>query len=99
MSHTPGPWVVCETFSTVDKGGDTICRMSGQFSDQELANMRLIAAAPVLLEACEKALQFIQNGIEFGYIRMPDPETPDSALETPGMLRAAIVKAKGEPSP
>lgn len=49
-----------------------------------------------LLAACEKALQFIRNGIELGYIRMPDKDTPDSAHDTPGMLKSAIAKARGE---
>jgi hypothetical protein len=59
-------------------------------------NARLIAAAPDLLEALKKANQFITNGIELGYIQMPDPETPDSAHDTPGIIRDAIAKAKGE---
>jgi hypothetical protein len=60
------------------------------------ANARVIVAAPDLLEACERALQFITNGIEFGYITMPDKETPDPAHECPDVLRAAIARAKGE---
>lgn len=54
---------------------------------------RLIAAAPALLAACRAADQFIRNGIEFGYIRMPDPDTPDAAHETPEIIRAAIAAA------
>lgn len=55
------------------------------------ANARLIAAAPDLLAAAVAAQAFIRNGVEFGYIRMP--EAGDSALETPGLLAAAIAKA------
>ena len=49
-----------------------------------------------LLEALEAARIFIRNGIELGYIRMPDPDTPDSAHDVPPMIAAAIAKAKGE---
>lgn len=48
-----------------------------------------------LLAALRKADQFISNGIDLGYIRMPDAGTPDSAHETPPMIRAAIAKAEG----
>jgi len=45
-------------------------------------------------EQMRKALavadQFITNGIELGYIRMPDPDSNDSALLTPGIVRAAL---------
>lgn len=42
------------------------------------------------LEALEAARRFIRNGIEFGYIRMPDADTPDPAHRTPGLIDAAI---------
>lgn len=44
-----------------------------------------------LLEAAEKAAEYIENGIEFGYI------DPDQESETPKLLRKAIKKAKGLP--
>ena len=34
--------------------------------------------------------QFITNGIELGYIRMPDADTPDSAHKTSSIIRAAL---------
>lgn len=42
------------------------------------------------LEALENSRQFIVNGVEFGYIRMPDRDTPDSAHETLPEIEAAI---------
>ncbi|MGV2110104.1 hypothetical protein ACQZ46_02375 [Agrobacterium salinitolerans] len=46
-----------------------------------------------VLEEIKKALaaaeQFIVNGVELGYIRMPNPETPDSAHDTLPMIRQA----------
>ncbi len=45
------------------------------------------------LEEIKKALaaaeQFIVNGVELGYIRMPAPQTPDSAHDTLPMIRRA----------
>lgn len=42
------------------------------------------------LEALEAAQRFIRNGIELGYIRMPDADTPDPAHRTPDLIDAAI---------
>src|SRR5438309_136543 len=50
-----------------------------ELQDEVWANTRLIAAAPEMLAALKAANQFITNGIELGYIRMPDASTPDSA--------------------
>jgi hypothetical protein len=67
---------------------------AGGFDRAEaLANARVIAAAPDLLEAARVAAQFILNGIEMGYITMPEPG--DSALMTRGLIVAAIAKAEG----
>lgn len=46
-----------------------------------------------LVKALRAADQFITNGIEFGFIRMPDPETNDSASRTPDLIRAALASA------
>ena len=48
-----------------------------------------------LVEALEAAKQFIQNGIQYGYINMPDKDCGDSALETHAKIEAAIQKARG----
>jgi hypothetical protein len=61
------------------------------------ANALLLAASPDLLEACERAIRFIQNGIEFGYITLPDPDTDDPAHDTLPKLVAAVARAKGLP--
>jgi hypothetical protein len=51
-----------------------------------------LASAPAQgVEAALKAArQFIRNGVEFGYIRMPDPDTSDSALATLPMIEDAL---------
>lgn len=43
-----------------------------------------------MAEALELAKKFIQNGVELGYIQMPDPETPDPAHETLPKIIAAL---------
>lgn len=55
--HTPGPWVVgpipgsdeCHFYIEADSAGRDICDMAhpdGDASDEDMANARLIAAAP-----------------------------------------------------
>lgn len=55
----------------------------------------LVGAAPNMLAALKGAERFITNGVELGFIRMPDPGTPDSAHDTLPTIRAAIAKAEG----
>lgn len=107
--HTPGEWVASkgtededERWLVVTEGrlGFHIAEIQngapGDTLQTEAANARLIAAAPEMLTALRKAEQFIVNGIEWGYIRMPDADTPDSALDTLPAIRAAIKKATSE---
>lgn len=47
-----------------------------------------------LLVALKKANEFITNGIDLGYIRMPDADVPDSAHQTPALIMAAIAKCE-----
>ena len=42
------------------------------------------------IRALKAAKQFIENGIEMGFIRMPDASTPDSAHDTLPLIRAAL---------
>ena len=44
------------------------------------------------LIALKVARQFIVNGIELGFISMPDPETPDPAHDTLPMIERAIAE-------
>lgn len=46
----------------------------------------LVSAA----KALHIAEQFINNGIEFGYIRLPDPRTPDPARYTQSKVQSAV---------
>lgn len=48
-----------------------------------------------MLAALKKAEQFVANGVEFGFIRMPYASTPDPAHDTLPAIRAAIARATG----
>lgn len=106
--HTPGPWVLDgHNMSSilkcvVPKGDPKACHLTGDydiiarcFSDNWRNDARLIAAAPDMFEALRAARQFIANGIELGFIRMPDADTPDPAHDTLPAIEAAIAKAEG----
>ena len=64
----------------------------GMVPDHEWARFRLIAAAPKMLAALKLAREFIVNGVEYGYISMP--QRPDSAVETLPAIEAAIAEAE-----
>jgi hypothetical protein len=49
-----------------------------------------------LVEALKAASVFIKNGIELGFIRMPDKDIPDPAHLVPGMVETALAKAEGD---
>jgi hypothetical protein len=51
---------------------------------------RLAAEVEKMRAALQAARQFIRNGVEFGFIRMPDPDTPDSAHDTLPMIESAL---------
>ncbi|WP_232355981.1 hypothetical protein [Burkholderia vietnamiensis] len=51
------------------------------------------------LHALRAAKQFIANGVELGYIRMPDSDCPDPAHEVPQLIDAAIASLNTAPSP
>lgn len=95
--HTPGPWKYQENsdvYTHIVRHGDDrfLCNLGQDTSGRAEADARLIAAAPEMLEALKRAQTFIGNGIELGYIKMPDIES-DPANETPKIIAAAIKKA------
>ena len=94
--HTPGPWAIdgCVSLGNVDViyGSGRITMMdceNDEINDDELfANAALIAAAPDLLAALERAEGFI-SGFE-------DDDTQEGVTEMLAAIRAALVNAKGE---
>ncbi len=100
--NTPGPWLVCFFVPTASIPGHLIKAddsaktpigevfgevWSGCGSSRQIANAKLMAASPELLEACESALTFIQ----MGYITKPDKNDP--ALQVVKTIKTAIKKA------
>ena len=88
MSHTPGPWKIG---TPPPNGEQTIGNSQGLmvavattgFNVPTLANARLIAAAPELLEALESMVEMVEmNGFGKAY-----------AMD---IARAAIAKARGQ---
>lgn len=50
------------------------------------------------LAALKAARQFITNGVELGFIRMPDSDTPDPAHDTLPMIEGAIAELEAKAS-
>ena len=71
----------------VSRGLETAKRLRAHIVAQQ-------AEVERLREALEDADRFITNGIEHGFITMPD--VGDPATETPGIIKAAIACGKGE---
>lgn len=95
--YTKGPWKedgteYCHRLSHGVVNGDEDVVIA--HCDSE--NLSLIAAAPELYEALKRAQMFIKNGIEAGYIQMPDADCPDPAHGTLPTIDAALSKANGE---
>lgn len=70
---TKGEWINLGYRVDVDiaDGLSGICEMSDWMPEEQMeANAKLIAAAPELLEACEKALDTLENENIFGQVRL-----------------------------
>jgi len=64
--HTPGPWSVGKYTITVDgPDGKILATITASTKDKELANARLIAAAPEMLDLLYAALPHVEDGEEF----------------------------------
>lgn len=83
MSHTPGPWEFDPIDRVVVKGGAEIAYMARPANG---ADVRLIAAAPELLEALEFALAALED--VFGKDKID--------VGAINVARAAIAKARGQ---
>lgn len=78
----------------------TIAEVNDFFDERQgNANAYLIINAPDMYEALKRADRLITNGIEHGYIYMPDDEN-DPACETLEIIRTvlAMVDKGGKPS-
>jgi hypothetical protein len=50
------------------------------------------------IAALKAAKQFIANGVEFGFIRMPESDTPDPAHDTPRLIDKALTALAPQPT-
>lgn len=94
--HTPGPWTIAadiyeERFGIGGRDGVVVCapflRSGPKVGVHGLANARLIAAAPELLEALSELADLMED-VRTGEYK------PDSFTTQPA--RAAIAKAQGQ---
>jgi hypothetical protein len=92
QKHTPGPWHVTGS----DVGGAMVVTDQVEIAgwpdmpqDRSMANARLIAAAPELLEACKQALTAATEPVSFA-------EMKAEAERVIKALRAAIERAEGK---
>lgn len=87
--HTPGPWhVVPENLSVRDEGSQFVAAclsMEPGQTEQDVANARLISAAPELLEALRKLELSVRNNHSYITLEIRTKEA-----------RAVMAKAIGE---
>lgn len=99
--HSPGPWTVEtreHVHAIQDRNGQDLTYQDttpnenhgsitsrSRLKIETLANARLIAAAPDLLDTCQRVLDAIEHNL-----------THDTLPETRAALRAAIAKATGD---
>lgn len=86
QKHTPGPWTVYAG------NGYTIEQWDGD-AKEDAANALLIAAAPDLLEACERCLSIFKQLADAG--KYPEIMMAENGGEGFLFLSNAILKAKG----
>ena len=94
-THTPGPWQIgggrmsAAHERKVVRGANLeyVARVDG--ANESAENMRLIAAAPELLEACRRLLTFNQELCQDLSVSTHYPSAD--------FARAAIAKAEGQP--
>lgn len=70
---------------------DLLGELEAQVQERASAQERL---GETLADALRKAEQFIANGVELGFIRMPDAATPDPAHDTLPAIRTALAQAR-----
>ncbi len=87
-TYTPGPWKQGKSVvENVSAGSALVCRTfsRGRFSDEHIANARLIAAAPDLLEVVKELQESAGYWSEY-----------DVPLGIVDRINAVISKATGE---
>ena len=99
--YTPGPWewtrddslAECEAFCLRGRAGLIVLDAldeddRGPFISSSIANLRLVAASPNLLAACEAVVRYADH--------LADPIQYEDAKSVLSKCQAAIAKAKGK---
>lgn len=104
MAYTPGPWS-CDygDFAVYCDTGAEVCAVTqGNHDDgtnisatEMEANLNLIAAAPELLQACQRLLTILVDVYEDDFYRHGEP-SEDAWPSVIGEARASIAKAEGK---
>jgi len=92
-AHTEGPWYPIAGRVRAERSHGVVANLStdaAASNDQFQANARLIAAAPDLLEACKRALDFIHT-LPYEPSNAPSTRVQDALID-------AIAKAEGSAS-
>lgn len=104
--HSPGPWVCAPfpnpNYNIVLMGPHgtkrDIATVMRSLDDVGVANARLVAAAPDLLEACKAALAYVPTSTESGEPHDGSAWDCCEACAAMEKLRAALAKAEGSPN-
>jgi hypothetical protein len=102
-THTPGPWSVLDGAIVSEKlndyGNFIVCAIQRELTEQDRANLSLIASAPELLEEAKDDLAAFEASFEHNAHETPSNRT-SSWSDAQGWrekkiarLRAAIAKA------
>lgn len=89
--HTPGPWSLGPAAVVLGADGRRVCQLAVRIDDTDVADARLIAAAPEMFEALLLVLA--------GYTKLgPFDEPLGGSEQTPAInaARAAVRKALGQ---
>ena len=89
QKHTDGPWHYAPGELVYGPLGETVasCRFVTNFKDTNVANMRLIAAAPDLLSVALALVEFADGNNRINLT--------GKLAEAVGLARAALAKAEG----
>jgi len=100
FKHTPGPWRVHSTADGLVMADDKDTRIAATFAVPGdifgVANARLIAAAPDLLEALRPLDAMGDAGLSKVILAALRPHERESFLAAVSAARAAIAKATGD---
>lgn len=86
MKHAPGPWEVTSHNGRPAVYSESCCVATCSLQEDGEANAHLIAAAPELMDACQRALVFMQGD---------QPAPWNSVNAVMAILKKAIAKAEG----